>query len=85
MREISILELMLLRSEPCFAYFYCGEWRQRLIATGCRKTYVGDGQVIVKNGRILCFDGEAFYSVRTLIRDNEEVFFWSYDIVSKQP
>jgi hypothetical protein len=40
------------------------------MATEGFKTYVGDGQVIVKNGRILCFDGETRYSVRTLSRDN---------------
>jgi hypothetical protein len=68
MREISILELMLLRSEPCFAYYYCDEWRQRLMATEDFEKYVGDGQVIVKNGRILCLNG-AFYSARTLTRD----------------
>jgi hypothetical protein len=70
MSGLSIPELVLLRSEPCFAYYYCDEWRQRLMATEGFKTYVGDGQVIVKNGRILCFDGETRYSVRTLSRDN---------------
>lgn len=84
MRGLSIPVLMLLRSEPCFAYYYCDEWRQRLMATEGLKTYVADGQVIVKNGCIVCFDGESRYSVRALIRDNVGVFFWSYDIVSKR-
>lgn len=84
MRGISIPVLMLLRSETCFAYYFCDEWKQRLMATEDHKTYIGDGQVIIKNGRILCFEGEVCYSVRRLIRDNSGVFFWSCDIVSRQ-
>jgi hypothetical protein len=83
MRELPLPVLMALRPETSFAYYFSNEWKRLLMATDARKTYVGDGQVIIKNGCILYFAEEVCYSVRTLIRDNRGVFFWSYDIVSK--